>query len=143
MKMADSDSQLTDSNETQSRTQEVLPRLYSKRVIYAFSVIFSCLFGTVLLMSNLKQLNERKARWEVLIFGVIFTVGTALTLNTVEMQVNLGIPLNILGGVILNEFFWNRYIGRDTEFEKKSWHKPAIISALITLPFAVALIAAG
>lgn len=141
--MADSDSQLTDSNETQSRTQEVLPRLYSKRVIYAFSVIFSCLFGTVLLMSNLKQLNERKARWEVLIFGVIFTVGTALTLNTVEMQVNLGIPLNILGGVILNEFFWNRYIGRDTEFEKKSWHKPAIISALITLPFAVALIAAG
>lgn len=141
--MADSDSQLTDSNEPQSRTQEVLPRLYSKRVIYAFSVIFSCLFGTVLLMSNLKQLNERKARWEVLIFGVIFTVGTALTLNTVEMQVNLGIPLNILGGVILNEFFWNRYIGRDTEFEKKSWHKPAIISALITLPFAVALIAAG
>ncbi|MCP9198830.1 hypothetical protein MKO06_02860 [Gramella sp. GC03-9] len=124
----------------QRSAQENLPRLYSKRVIYIFSVMFSTIFGTVILMSNLKQLGEKKARIEVLVFGIIFTIGTAITLNTVELQTNLGIPLNILGGVILNEFFWNRYIGRETEFEKKSWHKPALISALITLPFAAAMI---
>ena len=141
--MEDSDPQLTDSAEMNKGNSEVLPELYSKRVIYIFSVIFSTIFGTVLLMSNLKQVKDNKARWEVLAFGVIFTVGSAITLTTVELQTNLGIPLNILGAVILNEFFWNRSLGKDAEFEKKSWHKPAIISALITLPFAIALFAAG
>ncbi|MCM8568635.1 hypothetical protein NE848_04545 [Gramella jeungdoensis] len=143
MKMADSDSQLTDSAEMNKERSEVLPKLYSKRVIYSFSVIFSTIFGAVILMSNLKQVNDNRARWEVLIFGIIFTLGTALTLTTIELKTNLGIPLNILGGVILNEFFWNRSIGKDAEFEKKSWHKPAIISALISLPFVLALFSAA
>ena len=138
--MTDNDSQLTGSTGTQKETLEVLPKLYSKRVIYVFSVIFSTIFGAVILMSNLKQVKDNKARWEVLFFGIIFTVGTAITLTTVELQMNLGIPLNILGAVILNEFFWNRSIGKDTEFEKKSWHKPAIISAMITLPFVFAML---
>lgn len=143
MKMIDQESHRTEADSKESKVQEDLPRLYSKRVIYAFSLIFSTLFGAVILMSNLKQVNDNKARWEVLIFGIIFTVGTAISLNTVQVQVNLGIPLNILGAIILNEFFWNRSIGKDTEFEKKSWHKPAMISAMITLPFALALVAAG
>ncbi|MUP44682.1 hypothetical protein E0K83_02855 [Gramella sp. BOM4] len=134
--MAENESQVA---ETKQQEKE-LPALYSKRVIYLFSVIFSTIFGTVILMSNLKQLGEKKARMEVLVFGIIFTIGTAITLNTVQLQTNLGLPLNILGGVILNEFFWNRYIGKETEFEKKSWHKPAIISTLITLPFVAAML---
>ncbi len=138
--MADNDSELTGSAEIKENTSQILPRFYSKRVIYAFSVIFSTIFGAVLLMSNLKQVGDKKARWEVLVFAIIFTVGTALSLSTIELQANLGIPLNILGAVILNEFFWNRSIGKDTEFEKKSWHKPAMISAAITLPFIFAML---
>ena len=134
--MTENDSQVT---EDRSNNQS-LPRLYSKRVIYVFSVLFSTIFGTVILMSNLKQIGEKKGRMEVLIFGIIFMLGTAVTLTTVKLQTNLGIPLNILGGLILNEFFWNRYIGRDTPFEKKSWHKPAMISALISLPLVVLML---
>lgn len=125
---------------TDQENSEVLLKLYSKRVIYAFSIIFSTLFGTILLMSNLKQIGDNKARLEVLVFGLIFTIGSMLSLNTIELQANFGITLNILGGIILNEFFWNRYIGKETKFEKKGWHKPAIISAIITLPFAIALL---
>ena len=132
-----------DENMSKETNMEGLPKLYSKRVIYLFSVIFSTIFGTVLLMSNLKQVNDKKARWEVLVFGIIFTIGIAITLHTVQLQSNLALPLNILGAIILNEFFWNRSIGKETEFEKKSWHKPAIISAIITLPFAVALFYGG
>ena len=118
-----------------SGSQE-LPKLYSKNVIYAFSIIFSTLFGSVLLMSNLKNIGDNKARWEVLIFALIFTFGSAITLTTIQAQAGLGIPLNILGAVILNEFFWNRSIGRETEFIKKSWYKPAIISIIICIPLA-------
>ncbi|TBW30023.1 hypothetical protein [Gramella sp. KN1008] len=140
MKMTDNDPQVSGSAEMNKQKPEALPKLYSKRVIYAFSIIFSTIFGAAILMSNLKQVNDNKARWEVLFFGIIFTVGTAITLTTVQLQMNLGIPLNILGAVILNEFFWNRSIGSDTPYEKKSWHKPAIISAMITLPFVFALL---
>lgn len=125
--------------EAAEKNREILPKLYSKRVIYIFSVLFSTIFGTVILMSNLKQLGNTKGRLEVLIFGIIYTLGSFITLTNIQMQANFGIPLNILGGLILNEFFWNRYIGKETEFEKKSWHKPAIISGLICLPFVLAM----
>lgn len=138
--MSDQDS---NSYNAEITDKEILPQLYSKRVIYVFSIIFSTLFGTIILMSNLKQTGNNKARLEVLVFGIIFTVGSILSLNTLEMQANFGLPLNIIGGLILNEFFWNRYIGKETNFEKKSWHKPAIVSAMITLPFVFALLYAA
>lgn len=128
------------SNIEEIKQNEQLPQLYSKSVIYAFSIIFSTIFGTILLMSNLKQIGNIKARLEVLIFGVIFTIGTILSLRTIEMQANFGLPLNIIGGLILNEFYWNRYIGKETVFKKKSWHKPALISLVICIPFVVAML---
>ncbi|MGY5847355.1 hypothetical protein ACW6QP_08025 [Salegentibacter sp. HM20] len=130
----DSD-QLNETNSTEEKNKENLPKLYSKRVIYVFSILFSPIFGTVILMSNLKQIGQKQARWEVLLFGIIFTIGSAFSLRNIELQMNFGLLINILGAVILNEFFWNRYIGRETEFTKKSWVKPALISAAISLPF--------
>ncbi|AVR46002.1 hypothetical protein C7S20_12465 [Christiangramia fulva] len=122
---------------------EDLPKLYSKRVIYAFSIIFSTLFGTILLMSNLKQTGNKKGWYEVLIFGVIFTAGVVFTAASFNIETNIGLPLNLLGALILNEYFWNRYIGKETKFEKKSWHKPAIISLVITLPLIYIILTAG
>lgn len=110
------------------------PQLYSKGVILAFSVLFSTIFGAVILMSNMKRLQKTKGRLQVLLFGIIYSVGQVFTLNSFE-STNMSIPLNIIGGVVLNEYFWNRYIGKEREYLKKSWLKPAIISGLITIPF--------
>lgn len=129
--------------EVSSESRKELPRLYSKNVIWAFSILFSTIFGTVILMSNLKAIGEKSGRLQVLIFGIVFTLGTAITIGMNPEATNFSLPLNILGGVILNEYFWNRYIGRETEFEKKKWHKPAIISILISLPFVLALLFGG
>ena len=118
------------------------PQLYSKRVIMAFSVLFSTIFGAAILMSNMKQLRNTKARLQVLLFGILYSVGQVFTINSMS-STNLSIPLNILGGVILNEYFWNRYIGKEREYLKKSWLKPAIISGLITVPFLLGIIFLG
>lgn len=118
------------------------PQLYSKRVIMAFSVLFSTIFGAAILMSNMKQLRNTKARLQVLLFGILYSVGQVFTINSMS-STNLSIPLNILGGMILNEYFWNRYIGKEREYLKKSWLKPAIISGLITVPFLLGLIFLG
>ncbi|MFV8225501.1 hypothetical protein [Christiangramia aquimixticola] len=118
------------------------PRLYSKRVIITFSALFSTIFGAVILMSNLKNLNERKGMFQVLVFGIIFTVGQMITVSSLQSN-KFSLILNISGAIILNEYFWNRYIGKDKEYLKKNWVKPALISTLISLPFVFAILYLG
>lgn len=127
----------TDQTHGTSEENEITaipPQLYSKRVIMAFSLLFSTIFGAAILMSNMKRLENTKARLQVLFFGILYSAGQVFTLNSIA-STNLSIPLNLLGGVVLNEYFWNRYIGKEREYLKKSWLKPAIISGLITIPF--------
>lgn len=118
---------------------EIPPQLYSKRVITTFSLIFSTIFGAAILMSNLKKRGENKGRIQVLIFSLIYTAGIIFTVNSLSSS-KYTIPLNILGAILLNEYFWNRYLGKNIKFEKKSWIKPAIISVTVTIPFILALL---
>ena len=128
------------NTETTSKTSEDLPRLYSKRLILVFSGLFSILFGAVLLLSNLKRAGEKKGMYQVLLFVFIYVVGIIFTIQSMESASNWSVPLNILGALILNEYFWNRYIGKTTAYEKKSWIKPAIISMCISVPAFLALV---
>ncbi|WP_300439601.1 hypothetical protein [Christiangramia sp.] len=118
---------------------EIPPELYSKRVITAFCILFSTIFGAVILMSNLKKKDEQKGKLQVLFFSIIYTAGMIFTVAYTKSS-NFTILLNILGAIILNEYFWNRYLGKDIEFEKKSWVKPALISITVTIPFIIALL---
>ncbi|QYA24678.1 hypothetical protein G3I01_03850 [Gramella sp. MT6] len=135
---------ITENNQaetsTEKRTAEELPKFYSKRLILVFSGLFSILFGTVLLLSNLKRAGEKKGIYQVLIFTFIFVVGIIYTIQSMPGASNWSVPLNILGAIILNEYFWNRYLGKDVEYEKKSWIKPAIISMCISVPAFLALV---
>lgn len=125
---------------TEKRTTEELPEFYSKRLILVFSGLFSILFGTVLLLSNLKKAGEKKGIYQVLIFVFIYVAGIIYTIQSMQTASNWSVPLNILGAIILNEYFWNRYLGKDVEYEKKSWIKPAIISMCISVPAFLALV---
>lgn len=123
--------------------EDPVPQLHSKRVITVFSGLFSTIFGAVLLMYNMKQTNNPKGRIHVLLFGIIWTVGSILTINYLELPGNLTIIFNLLGAGILNEYFWNRFIGKELKFRKRSWVKPAIISVVITIPFILAVMYGG
>jgi len=125
---------------SEKNTEDNLPKLYSKRLILVFSGLFSVLFGTVILLSNLKKIGEKKGMMQVLIFALIYVTGMVITIQSMNANTNLALPMNIAGALILNEYFWNRYIGKDTEYEKKSWIKPAIISMCISIPAFLALV---
>ncbi|GGG44762.1 hypothetical protein [Bizionia arctica] len=116
------------------------PELYSKRVIMVFSVLFSTIFGAVLLMANLKQTGNTKGQMQVLIFGVLYTIGSVVIIDLLKIQSNLGIIFNFVGVGILTEYFWNKYIGKEVEHKNRSWIKPAIISVLITIPLMLIII---
>ena len=140
--MSDHIEEQTEVKTTKNKQKE-LPQLYSKRIILIFSGLFSVIFGAALLLSNLKKIEEKKGIYQVLLFVFIYVCGLVYTLSTIKAGTNFSLPLNLLGGLILNEYFWNRYIGKETEFEKKSWVKPTLISLAISIPAFLALVYLG
>jgi hypothetical protein len=109
----------------------VLPVLYSKKAIQGFSILFSTLFGAVLLMSNLKKMNKPKARIEVFVFGIVYTIFTSLLLNYLPKTFFLTLIFNIVGYAVLVEYYWNKNLGKEFKHEKKQIKKPLIISLLV------------
>ena len=122
-----------DTENTNESSSEVfdLPVLYSKRAIQGFSILFSTLFGAVLLMSNLKKINKPKARIEVFVFGIVYSIFTSLLLNYLPKIFFLTLLFNIVGYAVLVEYYWNKNLGKEFKHEKKQIKKPLIISLLV------------
>ncbi|MEG9328401.1 hypothetical protein SAMN04488034_103156 [Salinimicrobium catena] len=137
------DSQPNSPQETELQNEANRPSLYSKTLIIIFSLLFSPIFAAVLLMSNLKAVDRPKARIYVLIFAIAYLFATAAVLQIFNLPPNLTFIANVIGAAILNEYFWNKYIGRDVTYEKKSWIKPALISVAIALFFLLLLMSLG
>ncbi|MCI2229228.1 hypothetical protein MC378_08620 [Polaribacter sp. MSW13] len=106
--------------------------LYSKKAIQGFTIFFTTIFGAVLLMSNLKELNKSKARIEVLVFGISYTLLSIVLLNFLPRMFLITLLFNFVGYLILVEFFWNKNLGKDLKYKKKEIWKPLITSILIT-----------
>ncbi len=134
--------QETEEN-AQNQNEEKLPQLYSKRLILAFSIFFSPIFAAALLVYNLRSLGQKAAATWVLLFALGYITATALVMQAYNISPSLAIIANVIGAAILNEFFWNKYIGSETEFEKKSWIKPTAISIGILMLLFFLMTAAG
>jgi len=120
-------------------TDPEAPALYSQRAIWIFSVIFTVIFGAVLLSSNLK--DKGNARWMVIAFGVLYTGLAVFILSSIHVtNSGLTIGINTAGAWIMNQFFWNKYVGAETKYRTKPIWVPLIVSIIITIPFLLALI---
>ncbi|MFQ3181920.1 MAG: hypothetical protein ACJA17_000221 [Polaribacter sp.] len=108
-----------------------LPVMYSKKAIQGFTIFFSTLFGAILLMSNLKKMNKPKARIEVFVFGIVYTIATIVLLNYLPKTFFLTLIFNIVGYAILIEYYWNNNLGKEFKHEKKQIKKPLIISVSV------------
>lgn len=108
------------------------PTLYSKRALQGFTIFFSTIFGVVLMMYNLKATNKPKVRIQVLFFGICYTIGSVLLIEVIPKIYFINLIFNLIGYLILSEFFWNKHLGKDLKFAKKSVTKPLVISLLIT-----------
>ncbi len=126
-----------------AKQEQELPKLYSKRLILSFSIFFSTIFAAALLISNLRRLEKQAAAAWVLLFAIGYLVATAIVMTAFNLAPSLNVVANVIGAAILNEFFWNKYLGSEIEFEKKSWIKPAIISAGIAIAVLSLLFMAG
>lgn len=122
-------------NPEEENHEQRLPELYSKGLILIFAILFSTIFAAALLMINLKILGKIKEAGWVLLFAIFYVIATAIVMQVFSLSPSMTIIANVIGAAILNEFFWNKYIGSDFDFEKKSWIKPTLISVGIALLF--------
>lgn len=107
------------------------PILYSKKAVQGFTIFFGPLFGAVLLMFNLKVINKPKARIQVLVFGIGYTLLAFVGLNYLPKTFFISLIFNVIGYVILVEYFWNQNLGKELQHTTKEITKPLVISLLI------------
>ncbi len=117
----------------QLQNQTKLPHLYSPTAILGFTIIFSVLFGGILMFLNLRKLNKKAIAITVLFISVGFMILGGVVAQLSNMNQWLVMPVNIVGGIVLIEYFWKKHIGHITKFNRKSILKPAIISIVFVL----------
>ena len=121
--------------------QNEIPKFYSKKAILGFSIFFSSIFGGILLMQNLKDIGMKKEAKTVLNTSIILTLLPFLLAWLMEKEVSTYTLLaNIIGGVVLSEFYFGLYIPKEQIFERKKIWKPLLISLLITIPLLASVI---
>ena len=121
-------------------TDEIV-KIYSKKAVWGFSIFFTTIFGGVLLMQNLRDLNKKKEGYQVLVFSILYSaLGIYLASLTETANTSMNFAVHVVGGIILTGFFFKRYVPDESNLPKKKIWKALIISLLIILPFVVALI---
>lgn len=124
----------------EENSEQNLPQLYSKTLILVFAILFSTIFAAILLMMNLRELGKKKEAVWVMLFAIGYLFATAIVMQAFSLSPVMTVIANVIGAAILNEFFWNKFIGSDFSFEKKSWIKPTLISVGIALLFSFLLL---
>ncbi len=115
--------------------EENIPELYSKTLILIFAILFSTIFAAALFIVNLRTLGKTKEAFWVLIFAIVYLIATGVVMQVFGLAPSMTIIANVIGAAILNEFFWNKFIGSEFSYKKKSWIKPTLISVGIALLF--------
>ena len=121
--------------EQEEYREENIPELYSKTLILIFAILFSTIFAAALFIVNLRILGKTKEAFWVLIFAIVYLIATGLVMQVFGLAPSMTIIANVIGAAILNEFFWNKFIGSEFSYKKKSWIKPTLISVGIALLF--------
>ena len=121
----------------------VAPQYYSQRTIYGFTIVFGSLFGAILMAINLSNAQKKIGTISVLLFGIVYTGIQfwlpTLIVNKGDLKLtnpNQGLTLitNIGCALIINFYFWNSFIGKETKYRAKPILIPLIIAICITIP---------
>src|ERR1035437_5734061 len=115
--------------------------LYSKKVILAFSVVFSTIFGASLLMPGLFKIGKQKTAYLILLGSIVYTILSVIIITIPARPILLLVYLfNLTGGLILSQIVYKSYFPHSEYHRKKKIWKPLIISFIIMIPLLFAVI---
>jgi hypothetical protein len=126
--------------EIEPKLDENSPTLYSDRVIYTFSILFTVIFGGILFAKNLKEIGNKRGIYPVIIFSILYTVFSIYVLSLIKIGSVGAVFFGAIGAIVINNVFWNKYIGKGVLYHKKSYKKPLIVALIIFIPFTALVI---
>lgn len=100
-------------------TDENAPQFYSQKAIYLFSVIFSVLFGSIMMAINFRKTESKKGFYEVIIFGILYVIFQVSTLSMFPRNTLSVYGFSAIGAFILDRYFWRKYIDKETQYRTK------------------------
>lgn len=128
----------TATTQTEAEVEPLeLPVLYTPGAILGFSIFFSLIFGAALLAINVRQIGNRRAGWTIIGFSLAYMFLEVVFLYQMGSYSGMTVPLNLIGALILNFYFWPKYIGFQQPYEAKPIWRALLISILIVLPLLV------
>ena len=118
------------------------PELYTKRVIYGFSIFFSALFGSIMLAINVYKTKGAGQAAIVVLFGLGYTIAAIIIGNSIHSNSysSISIVVGIVGGFLLNALFWNRFIGNETLYRPKPIWIPLIIGLVLAVIIVILMV---
>jgi FtsH-binding integral membrane protein len=116
------------------------PSLYSRRAIYFFTVFCSVFFGGTLMFLNLRKLKSKQGQIVVAVYSILYGVISLAILGQFERNTMITMLVSMIGSFALYNYFWEKYIGRDTEYRAKSIWKPLTIALLILVLFMIVVV---
>ncbi|MDP4186540.1 MAG: hypothetical protein Q8905_00700 [Bacteroidota bacterium] len=105
--------------------------LYSRKAIYFFTVFCSVFFGGTLMFLNLRKLKNKQGQVIVAIYTILYGVISFIILAQFERSTILTLIVSMIGSFPLYNYFWEKYVGRATEYKPKPIWIPLIIALLI------------
>jgi len=107
------------------------PLLFSKRAIFAFAVLCSVFFGSIMLAVNIsKTKNKDKIFWVVL-YGLGFTFAQQIISLNYKLDPIVMLVLSIAGAYMMDNLFWSKYIGNSTLYRARPIWIPLIIGLIL------------
>ncbi len=123
--------------------EEAVVSLYSRSAVFGFSIFFSTIFGSILLMINLRRLGEKRKGFEILLLGIAYAILSSVLVDLAGANLVLSLVLNVLGGYLMSTYFWAKYIGLEFSHEKQSILIPLILGIAMSLIATQYLISLG
>jgi len=120
-------------------TDEAAPILYSKRAIYTFTFFFSVIFGAGLMVINLRTLRRPEGVVPTVSFSIGFLATVFLVLDYLQSSsgtiTSRGYLVSYLGSWLILKLIWDKYIGKDQKYRKRSVFFPLLVGIALIVGY--------
>ena len=107
------------------------PALYTRKVIYVFTVLFSVVFGSIMLAINVSKTPNRSKAILVVLAGLAYTIVLVAIAQKLHLGQGFTIITSVMGAYLMEMLFWDRYIGNSTLYRAKPYWLPLTIALVI------------
>ena len=110
--------------------------LFSRKTIDWSTLIFGIVVGSILMTLNFNSAGKKKGIIPVLTFGTVYFMLEIIIMSLIPdiptyLVNSVRFGLNGIGSFIMHTLIWNKFIGKDFDYRKKTIWFPIVLGIVI------------